>query len=147
MLVAVFLLVVGAQPKTVAHPIDVAFRNYQVKLPEPVTLSDSNGFSLECKHHHSPTLNLLRSLGLAMPIERDADLLRLVPWARHADQCLRIIALQALLPRISYDQNALSAPNFSDPEHFQFHDIMVRSPAPLRSERWRSTRRPSRSVR
>jgi hypothetical protein len=109
-----------------ASPIDTAFQRWAEKLPDPKSLSDMNGAGFSCKHHGGgTTLNHLVSLSKTLKLERDADLLQLVPWARHRDECLRYIALEAIMARIGFDQNTLSVPNLEDPEHFQFHDIMV----------------------
>ncbi|MFT3708374.1 MAG: hypothetical protein QM817_12040 [Archangium sp.] len=66
-----------------ASPIDTAFQSWEQKFPDPKTLSDANGMGFSCAHHKGgTTLNHLRSLSQTLKVEKDADLLQLVPWAR-----------------------------------------------------------------
>lgn len=105
--------------------IDELFRSYEKKLPEPATLSEGNGASMKCERHGWATYTLLDATARKLPVQSDADLPRLVPWARANDPCLRQIAVQAIVDKIAFDSNRLSAPGMHDPEHYHFHDIMV----------------------
>lgn len=108
-----------------ASPIDTAFQGWESKLPEPKTLSEMNGAGFRCEAHKGgTTLNHLSALSKTLPIAKDADLLQLVPWTRNRDECLRYIAMDAIINRIGYDRNSLAVPSLEDPEHFQFHDIL-----------------------
>lgn len=110
-----------------ASPIDATFQGWAKKLPAPRTLSEMNGAGFSCpRHGGGTTLNHLGSLAKGLKLERDEQLLELVPWARNEDECLRHIAIEAILARLpGFDRNALSVPPMHDPEHFQFHAIMV----------------------
>jgi hypothetical protein len=105
--------------------IDEAFRSWEKKLPEPATLSEHNGASFMCNADHGATLTLLAATAKKVKIERDEDLVTVARWARHADPCLRQIALEAILPRIPFDRNKLAVPHMHDPEHYEYHDIFV----------------------
>lgn len=108
-------------------PIDTVFKAWAVTLPEPKSLADSNGMGFSCPNHQGgTTLTNLSTIAKTVPITTDAELVQLVPWARHTDACLRHIAIEAILAHLpSYARNSLSVPPMHDPEHFQFHDIMV----------------------
>jgi len=105
--------------------VDDLFRSYEHKLPEPETLSEQNGASFECAHHGWVTYTLLYATSKKLPLESDAELVQLVPWARHPDTCLRYIAIQAIIARIGFDSNRTSLPGMHEPEHYHFHDIFV----------------------
>jgi hypothetical protein len=107
-----------------AQTIDELFRNWENERPEPVALSEQNGFTVPCLKGHA-TFNLLKATAAKVPIRNDADLIPVAKWARHPDPCIRQIALQAIVPSISYDANELSIPGMYDVEHYQFHDIFV----------------------
>ena len=105
--------------------VDTVFQKYRQKLPAPATLSEANGATLECDHHGYATYTLLHACAEKVPISSDRDLVALVPWLRDGERCIRQIAIDALLPKIGFDRNALSVPNMHDPEHVQYHDIFV----------------------
>ena len=79
---------------------------------------------MRCDHHGHATYTLLEMAAGKVPIETDADVARLIPWARDPDPCLRQIALEAILGKIAYDSNRLAVPSMHGPDHFQFHDIL-----------------------
>lgn len=118
---------VHAQPsRSKAVTIDELFRGYVKKLPEPVTLSEQNGLGMvECDGKPAPTYNLLRATAEKLPVKTDADVMRLVPWVRHQNPCIRQIAIEALITKIGFDRNELSAPGMHELEDHHFHDIMV----------------------
>lgn len=105
--------------------IEELFRGYETALPKPATLSEMNGASLECPTHGSVTYTLLDGTARRLPVTNDTDLVRLVPWARSRDVCLRQIAVKAIVQRVGFDPNRLSLPAMHDPEHHLFHEIMV----------------------
>jgi hypothetical protein len=105
--------------------IDDRFREYEKKLPEPETLSEGNGATLDCEHHGYATYTLLAALAEKLAIARDDELLDLVPWARSKDPCLRQIAIEAIVTRIKFDRDRLSAPGMHEPEDHVFHEIFV----------------------
>ncbi len=106
--------------------IDTLFRSWAVKLPEAATLSEQNGASLvECDGKPGATYTLLRATAAKVPLTSDADLISLVPWAKHPNPCLRYIAIKAIIAAIGFDSNKLSAPGLHEVEHHHFHDIMV----------------------
>ena len=117
-----------AQPKSkpAMTAIDTLFRSWAVKLPEAATLSEQNGASLvECDGKPGATYTLLRATAAKVPLNSDADLISLVPWAKHPNPCLRYIAIKAIIAAIGFDSNKLSAPGLHEVEHHHFHDIMV----------------------
>ena len=105
--------------------IDALFRGYGERLPLPASLGEGNGATLSCRHHGYATYHLLAACARKVPIERDDDLLAVVPWCRDADPCIRQIALDTLVPRIGFDEDQLVVPNMHDLEHFLFHDIFL----------------------
>lgn len=105
--------------------VDAVFQGYRQKLPEPATLSEQNGHTLECDRHGWATMTLLRACAAKVPIAQDRDLPALIPWLRDSDKCIRYIAMEVLIPKIGFDRNQLSVPGMFDPEHWQFHDIFV----------------------
>ncbi len=113
------------RPNEPPHPLDELFRAYQKKLPEPATLSEANGASLECPHHGYVTYTLLDATAERLPFEGDADVARLVRWYRDGDPCIRQIAVGALLPKIAHDRNRLSLPDMHEPDNYQYRDILV----------------------
>lgn len=113
---------VTAQPTAGASSIDALFTQFAQKLPEPATLSDQNGATALCSHGYA-TYNLLHATAQKIPVESDADLRFVVPWARHGNPCIRQIAIEVLLAKLGYDRNTLSLPSMHDPEHYQFHAI------------------------
>lgn len=117
----------NAQPaRTKAVTIDELFRGFVKELPAPVTLSEQNGMGMaECDGKPAPTYNLLRATAEKLPVKGDADVLSLVPWARHKNPCIRQIAIEALITKIGFDRNQLSAPGMHELEGHHFHDIMV----------------------
>lgn len=118
---------VHAQPaRSRAVTIDELFRGYVKKLPEPKTLSEQNGMGMaQCDGKPAPTYNLLRATAGKLPVKTDADVLSLVPWARHQNPCIRQIAIEALITKIGFDRDELSAPGMHEVEDHHFHDIMV----------------------
>lgn len=135
-----------AAPKPSSR-IDELFRSYEQKLPEPASLSESNGASVQCERHGYATYTLLAGTARRLPIERDADLIDVVPWARASDPCIRYIAIEAIVRRIGFDTNRVSLPGMHEPEHHHFHEIhvalraffearRVRVPPPLFAEMW-----------
>jgi hypothetical protein len=105
--------------------IDDTFRELEKKLPEPATLSESNGASTTCLHGNGATYTLLAAIAKTVPIASDNELPQLVKWARHPDLCIREIALEALIPKIGFDRGKLVIPSMHDPEHYLFHDILA----------------------
>lgn len=105
--------------------LDELFRKYDEKLPEPDTISEQNGASLECPRHGWVTYTLLYGAAHRLPIESDDDLVRLVRWARHDDVCIRQMAMDAIVERIKLDPNNLSVPGMHEPEDYQHHEIFV----------------------
>lgn len=125
--VLVVLLAVPAvaQPKSKAA-IDTLFRSWAVKLPEAATLSEQNGMSLiECDGKPGATYTLLEATAAKVKVTSDAELISLVPWAKHHNACLRHIAIEVIINRIGFDRNSLSAPGMHEVEDHHFHDIMV----------------------
>lgn len=113
-----------APPPRALSRIDELFRGWQTQLPEPATLSEGNGASLECRHGFT-TYTLLSATAKRVPIDTDADLLDLVPWAHDPDPCIRYIAIQAIVERIQLDTDPLSLPGMHEPDHHHFHEIFV----------------------
>ena len=105
--------------------IDDRFRELEKKLPEPETLSEANGATLDCEHHGYATYTHLAALAEKLAIARDDELLDLVPWARSGDPCIRQIAIEAIVARIKFDRGRLSVPGMHDPEDHLFHEIFV----------------------
>jgi hypothetical protein len=108
-----------------AHPLDELFRGYQKKLPEPATLSEGNGATLKCPHHGYVTYTLLFATAEKLPLQSDADVARLVRWYRDGDPCIRYIALEGFLPKITHDRDRLSLPGMHEPGDYQHRDILV----------------------
>ncbi len=108
-----------------APEIDARFRTFERGLPEPTTLSEQNGMTMVCSGGAHATYTHLAALGAKVPIRSDADLPALVPWARSGDACLRQIAIEAILRRIGYDRNELSAPGMHTLDDHHFHDVML----------------------
>lgn len=81
--------------------IDTLFRAWEKKLPEPDTMSESNGFSTECERHGGVTYNLLAATAKKLPVRRESDVAALVPWARSGDACIRQIAVDAIVAKIN----------------------------------------------
>ncbi len=106
-------------------PLGDALRALEQALPEPASLSQSNGASLECPHHGGATYNLLEAIANDLPITDDDDLVTLAAWARHTDVCLRQIALSAVVSKIGFDRNELVLPHMHEPEHYVSHQIFV----------------------
>jgi hypothetical protein len=96
------------RPTEPPHPLDQLFRGYENELPAPATLSEGNGASLKCPHHGHVTYTLLDATAQRLPLERDADVARLVRWYRDDDPCIRYIAVEALLRKIVHDRDRLS---------------------------------------
>lgn len=130
--------VAAAAPKTAApkapaakakvskvNPVDAMFASYVTKLPAAVTLSEMNGATGECHKGSWATYTLLRSAAAKLPINSDADLVPVIKWAFHADQCIRYIAVDAVVTQLGYDRNQLSIPTMNDPQSYQFHAIMA----------------------
>lgn len=105
--------------------IDRFFQPMVEKLPSPATLSEGNGASNRCAKHGGVTYTLLYAQSEKVPIASDADLVDLVPWLRHEDQCLRQIALDALVPKIGFDRNRLVIPNMHEVDNHLYHWIFV----------------------
>lgn len=106
--------------------IDELFRGFVKELPPATTLSEQNGMGMaECDGKPAPTYNLLRATAGKLPVKTDADVMTLVSWARHQNPCIRQIAIEALVTKIAFDRNALSAPGMHELEDHHFHDIMV----------------------
>ncbi len=122
-------------PSSARSTIDPLFTGYQDKLPAPATLSEENGASLKCEHHGWVTYTLLFATANKVPIESDADLARLVPWTRNDDVCLRQIAIEAIIRKINFDSNRLATPGMHDPEHHDFHDVLVALNAYLKARK------------
>jgi hypothetical protein len=116
----------SAAPDVAAAPnaVDEVFRRYQQALPAPSTLSEGNGVSTTCASGNHATYNVLDAAARKVPIKSDSELAFLVPWSRNEDDCIRHIAIEAMLLRIVYDHRRLTLGDMSDPEHFQFHDIL-----------------------
>ena len=112
-------------PATPPSPIDQLFRSYQNHLPEPETLSESNGASLKCPRHGWVTYTLLHATAQKVPLASDADLVGLVPWTRADDTCLRMIAIEAIVQRIEFDSNRVSLPGMHEPDHYHHRDILA----------------------
>lgn len=94
-------------------------------------MSESNGFTMVCKRHGDATYTLLQATAQKLPVRRDSDVAALVPWARSGDDCIRQIALDAIVAKIGYAHNRLSVPGMHDPEHNHFHSILVSTKAYL----------------
>jgi hypothetical protein len=107
------------------HPIDELFRGYQKQLPEPATMSEGNGATLQCPHHGYVTYTLLYATAEKLPLQGDADIARIVRWYRDRDPCLRQIAVEALLSKIAHDRDRLSLPGMHEPDDHQYRDILV----------------------
>jgi len=114
----------NGEPRAQPGSIDELFRGFRHELPAPETLSEQNGPWIECGDRGA-TYTLLSATAAKVPIASDADLVRLVPWCRDEDVCVRQIALDAVVPYIGYDHNALVLPHMHDPEHFLYHDILL----------------------
>ncbi len=112
-------------PKRPPSPLDAIFEGYQKKLPEPATLSEGNGATLECPHHGYVTYTLIRASAEKLQVKDDADLIALAYWARDVDPCIRQIALDALLPKIGFDSNKLAVPVMHEIDHYEYHEIFV----------------------
>jgi hypothetical protein len=115
---------IGAAPGA-PSAIDDMFRGLEKQLPEPATISESNGASTKCLHGDYATYTLLDAIAKRVPIASDDELPQLVKWARHPDLCVRDIALEAMIPRIGFDRNKLVLPSMHDPEDILFHDILA----------------------
>jgi len=105
--------------------IDELFQRYEEKLPAPATLSEGNGVTMVCPKHGHATYTLLRATADKVPIPNDAALLDLVPWLRHADACIRQIALDALVSKIAFAHDRLVIPNMHELDHHLYHQIFV----------------------
>lgn len=105
--------------------IDEYFQPMVETLPKPATLSEGNGASNKCDKHGYVTYTLLYAASQKVPLSTDADLVDLVPWLRHSDQCLRQIALDALVPKIGFDRNRLSIPNMHEVDNHLYHQLLV----------------------
>jgi hypothetical protein len=116
---------VSTRPNEQSHPLDELFRDYQKKLPEPATLSEGNGATLECPYHGYVTYTLLYAIAKKLPLQSDADVARLVRWYRDGDPCIRYIAIEAFLPKITHDRDRLSLPGMHEPDDYQYRDILV----------------------
>lgn len=114
-----------AAPPKAPTAIDELFLAYEKKLPSPATLSEGNGVGTRCPKHGHVTYTLLRATADKVPIPNDAALLDLVPWLRHADACIRQIALDALVSKIGFEPNRLVVPNMHEPDHHLYHQIFV----------------------
>ena len=123
----------AAAPKALAaktkvnkvHPVDAMFTKYVVKLPDAATESEMNGITIECHKGAGATLTLLRSAATKLPIKSDADVVPVIKWAFHADQCIRYIAIEAVVTQLGYDRNLLSLTSMIDPAGDLFHAIMT----------------------
>ena len=104
--------------------IDALFEAWRRELPKAESLSDANGASLRCGDRGA-TYNRLRRGAEQVPLDGDADLVALVPWARDPDECLRDIAIHAILRRVPFDSNRLVVPSMDDVEHHLYHLILV----------------------
>src|SRR5262249_15958835 len=100
------------------------FRRMKRELPAPATLSEQNGPSVDCGNQRWATYTLLEATAAKLPLTNDADLVRLVPWARDSDVCVRQTALSAVVANVAYDGNNLVLPHMHDPEHHIYHDIL-----------------------
>lgn len=112
-----------AEPRP--NELDALFRGYREKLPEPASLSEQNGASLQCDKHGWVTYTLLDATTEKLPVKSDEDVVRLARWARDRDVCVRQIALDALVKRVGHDRDRLVLPDMHDPEHYVYHDIFV----------------------
>jgi hypothetical protein len=107
-----------------AFPIDDLFRAWEKKLPEPATLSEENGHTIECNRGPA-TLTLLAATAEKVRLRSDADAAALVQWARHGDPCIRQIAIEAIIAAVGFDRNRLSVPDMHSPDHVLFHEIVL----------------------
>ena len=125
--IGLVIVLAGACASSTPRPsrVDETFTRYSARLPEPATLSESNGASLECAPGRWQTYTHLYALAKQLPIERDDDLLTLVRWAHGADPCIRDIAMEAIVERIGYDRNRLAAPGMHTPDDHIFHELLV----------------------
>lgn len=105
--------------------IDEYFQPMVETLPKAATISEQNGASNECKKHGSVTYTLLYAASEKVPLANDADLVDLVPWLRHPDQCMRQIAIDAMVPKIGFDRNRLSLPDMHEVDHYLYHQLLV----------------------
>ncbi len=116
----------AAKPKVnKVHPVDAMFAKYVVKLPDAATESEMNGRTLACHNGAGATLTLLGSAATKLPIKSDADVVPVIKWAFHADQCIRYIAILAVVTQLDYDRNRLSLTSMIDPAGDLFHAIMT----------------------
>lgn len=114
---------------------DASFEAWLEKLPAPATLSEGNGASMSCPRHEHATYTLLAATAKKVPLASDADLVGLVRWLRHDDACIRQIALDALLPKVGLEAGQFAVPPMHDPEHYQYHRILVALRAHLDEKR------------
>lgn len=104
--------------------IDDVFRAYAKRLPAPVSLNDGNGVGPLCPNHRGGnTFNWLATLARSLPVKSPADLPRLVPWARNADVCLRVVALGGLMDRTGFDGARFNSGMF-DPDSWMGLEIL-----------------------
>jgi hypothetical protein len=64
--------------------IDAYFRQYAIRLPDPATASEFNGIALKCTSGEA-TYALLDACARKIPLDKDEDLLKAIPWLKHED--------------------------------------------------------------
>jgi hypothetical protein len=116
--------------------IDALFHRWESVLPEPVTIGDVNGISpgVKCPNHEHNTYGFLTSIATQVPIRKDSDLAALVKWTKHADACIRHIAIETIVKGIGFDRNELTI-SMSEPEDQMYHQIMVALAQDLRHKK------------
>jgi hypothetical protein len=108
-----------------AARIDAVFRAYRREIPRASNIAEANGTALMCPHHGGASYTLLHALAAKLPIVDDRDFAALVPWMRDDDECIRHIAVAAFVDRVGFDTRHMSGPSMHDPEHVDFHEILV----------------------
>ena len=108
------------------HPIDELFTAWTKKLPEPASPTEGNGLGPStCPIHRMTTFSLFAAIAKKVPVNSDADLVHLVKWARHADPCLRYIAVEAIMPRVGLSHDDKGLYHIDDVEGYEHHQVMI----------------------
>jgi hypothetical protein len=116
--------------------VNAAFKAWNAELPEPATLSQMNGFCVTCASHGTVTYTLLDACRDRLNVTT-ANLPDLLRWSRHADPCMRFIALSALAKQTGYEahRDGLSVPVMFDPEHWMYAENIAWAKRYLDSQR------------
>lgn len=118
------MLSASSAPAEPNGPLADKLSGFRQKLPPPATRSEGNGVSHSCPRHGSVTYGLLYSAASKLPVTQDTDLLTLAHFARDPDDCVRYIAIEAIMKRIGYDSNRTAVPSVHDVEHYEYHDVL-----------------------